>query len=64
MQQFLKLIRKLWMRIKVFTIKISLDSGATSASIVRENVLYKRERILKDKKNKWSTMAVAVLILL
>ena len=52
------------MRIKVFTIKISLDSGATSASIVRENVLYKRERILKDKKNKWSTMAVAVLILL
>ena len=41
---------------KVCTIKILLDSGA-SVLIVRKDVLYKRERILKDKKNKLSTMA-------
>ena len=41
---------------KEHNIKILLDSGA-SASIVRKNVFYKRPRILKDKKNKWSTMA-------
>ena len=40
---------------KVCTIKILLDSGA-SVSIVCKDVLYKRHRILKDKKNKWSTM--------
>ena len=39
----------------VRTIKILLDSGA-SASIVRKDVLYERHRILKDKKNKCSTM--------
>ena len=36
---------------KESTIRILLDSGA-SALIVRKNVLYKRHRILKDKKNK------------
>ena len=41
---------------KVRTIKILLDSGA-SASIVRKDVLHVRHKILKDKKNKWSTMA-------
>ena len=41
---------------KVCTIKILLDSGA-SASTVRRDVLYKRHKILKDKKNKRSTMA-------
>ena len=41
---------------KVCTIKILLDSSA-SASIVSKDVLYKGHRILKDKKNKWSTMA-------
>ena len=41
---------------KVCTIKILLDNGA-SASIVREDVLYKCHKILKDKKNNWSTMA-------
>ena len=35
---------------KVCTIKILLDSGA-SASIVRKDVLYKRHKILKDKKS-------------
>ena len=40
---------------KVRTIKILLDSGA-SASNVCEDVLYKRHRILKDEKSKWSTM--------
>ena len=40
---------------KVHTFKILLDSGA-SASIVRKDVLHKRHRILKDKKNKCSTM--------
>ena len=44
---------------KVHTIKILSDSGA-SALIVRKDVLYERHRILKDKKNKWSTMAVTV----
>ena len=41
---------------KVCTIKILLDSGA-SALIVREDVLYERHKILKKKKNKWSTVA-------
>ena len=41
---------------KEHTIKILLDSGA-STSIVRKDILYKRHKILKDKKNKWSTMA-------
>ena len=41
---------------KVCTIKILLDSGA-SASIVRKDILHERHKILKDKKNKWSTMA-------
>ena len=40
----------------VHTIKILLDSGA-SALIVRKDVLYKRHKILKEQKNKWSTMA-------
>ena len=40
---------------KVCTIKILLDGGA-SASIVHKNVFYKHHRILKDKKNKWSSM--------
>ena len=42
--------------LKVCTIKILLDSGA-SVSIVRKDVFYERHRILKDEKNKWSTMA-------
>ena len=33
-----------------------LDSKANS-SILHKDVLYKRHRILKDNKNKWSTMA-------
>ena len=37
------------------TIKILIDSGA-SASIVRKHVSYRRHNILKDKKNKWSTI--------
>ena len=41
---------------KVCTFKILLDSGA-SASIVRKDMLCERHKILKDKKNKWSTMA-------
>ena len=40
---------------KVRTIKILLDSG-TRASIVCKGILYKRDKFLKDKKNKWSTM--------
>ena len=40
---------------KVRTIKILLDSGA-SASIILKDVLYERHKILKEKKNKWSTM--------
>ena len=40
---------------KVRNIKILLDSG-TSASIVHKDVLYKQHKILKDKKNKLSTM--------
>ena len=36
--------------------KILLDSGA-SASIICKDVLYERHKILKAKKNKWSTMA-------
>ena len=42
--------------LNVYTTKILLDSGA-SASIVRKDFLQERHRILKDKKNKWSTMA-------
>ena len=41
---------------KVRTIKISLDSG-TNVSIVHKDALHGRHKILKDKKNKWSTMA-------
>ena len=41
---------------KVRTINILLDSGA-SASIVRKDVIYECHRIIKDKPNKWSTMA-------
>ena len=40
---------------KVHTIKILLDSG-TRASIVCKHVLCERHRILKYRKNKWSTM--------
>ena len=41
---------------KVRAIKILLDSEA-SALIVYKDILYERHRILKDKKNVWSTMA-------
>ena len=41
---------------KVRTIKILLDCGA-SASIVCKDVLHDHHQILKDKNNKWSTMA-------
>ena len=41
---------------KVCTIKILLDSGA-SVLIIRKDILYKRHKILKDKKIKWSNMA-------
>ena len=41
---------------KVLTIKTLLDSGA-NASIVRKDIIHKRHKILKDKKNKWSVMA-------
>ena len=41
---------------KVRTIKIVLESGAI-VSIILKDVLHKRHKILKDKKNKWSTMA-------
>ena len=41
---------------KVLTIKLLLDSGASSL-IIQKDMLYKRHKILKDKKNKWSTMA-------
>ena len=41
---------------KVRTIKILLDSDA-SILIVPKYILYERQRIIKDKKNKWSTMA-------
>ena len=40
---------------KVCTIKILSDSSA-SASIVCKDILYKYHKILKDKKNKWSTI--------
>ena len=40
---------------KVHTIKMLLDSDA-SESIVRKDVLYKRHKTFKDKKNKWSTV--------
>ena len=40
---------------KICIIKILLDNSA-SASILCREVLYKRHRILKDNKNKWSTM--------
>ena len=46
---------------KVLTIKILVDSGA-SASIVQKDVLYKRHKIFKDKKNKWSPMAGTVIL--
>ena len=39
----------------VHTIRVLLDSGA-SALIIRKDVLHERHKILKDKKNKWSTM--------
>ena len=42
---------------KVCAIRILLDSGA-SASIVRKDILHERHKMLKDKKNKWSTMTV------
>ena len=41
---------------KVHNIKILLDSSV-SASIISKDALYERHKILKDKKNKWSTMA-------
>ena len=41
---------------KVRTITILLDSGA-SALITHKEILQKRHKILKDKKNKWSNMA-------
>ena len=41
---------------KVHTIKILLYSSA-SALIIRKDVLYECHKILKDKKNNWSTMA-------
>ena len=44
---------------KVFTIKILLDSGA-STSMVRKNKLYECHKKLKNKKNKWSTIAGTV----
>ena len=37
--------------------QISKVCSGASASIVRKDVLYGRHRNLKDKKNKWSTMA-------
>ena len=40
---------------KVCTIKILLDSYA-SASIVCKDVVHRNHKILKDEKNKWSTM--------
>ena len=41
---------------KVYIIEILLDIGA-SASMVCNDVLYKHHKILKDKKNKWLTIA-------
>ena len=41
---------------KICAIKILLDSGAI-ASILWKDTLYKHHKILKDKKNIWSTMA-------
>ena len=41
---------------KVHTIKILLESEA-SASIVRKDMLYERHKTLRDKKNKWSSIA-------
>ena len=41
---------------KVCSIKILSDSGA-SAFIICKDVLHDYHRILKDKKNEWSTMA-------
>ena len=40
----------------VHTIKILLDSGASTSIVCRE-VLDKRHHLIKKKKNKWSTMA-------
>ena len=42
--------------VTVCNIKVLLDSNA-SALIVRKDVLHERYKILRDKKNKWSTMA-------
>ena len=39
----------------VHAIKILFDSS-DSASTVRKDVLYERHKIIKDKKNKWSTI--------
>ena len=47
---------------KVCTIKILLDSG-TSVLIIHKNVFHKRHRKLKDKKNKWLTMAQHLILL-
>ena len=44
-------------RSKVCTIKILLDCGI-SASIVHKDIIHERDRILKDKKNKWSTIKI------
>ena len=41
---------------KVCTIKILCDNGA-SVLIKRKDIIYEHNQILKDKKNKWSTMA-------
>ena len=41
---------------KVYIIKILVDSGV-SASIICKDILHECHKILKDKKNKWSTMA-------
>ena len=41
---------------KICPIEILLDSGA-NGSIVRKDILHERRKILKQKRNKWSTMA-------
>ena len=41
---------------KVSSIKILLDSDAC-ASMVRKNILDKHHQVIKNKKNKWSTIA-------
>ena len=47
--------------LKLCTFKILLDSSA-SALIVHEDVLHEHHRILKDKKNKWSTIAGTFIV--